>query len=291
MTSGSADAARAAPAAAAARTRLVVNADDFGIAPGVNAGILEAHAAGTVTSTSMMVHCPGWDDATRTITSAPRLGVGLHLNLLVGAPLIAGVTSVDRRTGRFLTLSALVRRALTGRLDAAEIEAECEAQIAAIAALGVRVTHIDSHRHTHALPVVRRAVARVAAKRRLPLRRPVESHRRFPNDALSQVHRGVIAWSWRVTSIGAPPTVAPEHFIGVSMQGGERFEAQLVHVLDHLPAGSVELMVHPGRVDAALRAVDGYTAQRERELAALTSPAVRTRLGQRDIVLARFSEI
>jgi predicted glycoside hydrolase/deacetylase ChbG (UPF0249 family) len=51
------------------------------------------------------------------------------------------------------------------------------------------------------------------------------------------------------------------------------------------------LMVHPGRVDAALSAVDGYTWQRERELAALTSPAVRDRLRRGDIALVRFSEL
>ncbi|GDX87330.1 carbohydrate deacetylase [Gemmatimonadota bacterium] len=272
-------------------TRLVINADDFGISPAVNAGILEAHAAGSVTSTSMLVHCPGWDDAARLRDAAPRLGVGLHLNLLVGAPTIAGVTMIDRRTGRFLGLGALLRRALAGRLDSAEIEAECEAQIAAIEALGVTLTHIDSHRHTHALPVVRRAVARVAARRRLPLRRPVESHRWFPNDGLSQFHRGVIAWSWRVTSVGAAATLAPDHFIGVSMQGGDQFEAQITHLLDRLPSGSVELMVHPGRVDAALESVDGYTWQRTRELAALTSAPVLNRLRQDDIALIRFSEL
>lgn len=274
-----------------ARTQLVVNADDFGIAPAVNAGILEAHAAGTVTSTSMMVHCPGWDDAVRSLSSAPKLGVGLHLNLLVGAPLVAGVTCVDRRTGRFLPLSTLVGRALSGRLDDTEIEAEVEAQVAAIEVLGTRLAHIDSHRHTHALPVIRGAVARVAARRGLHLRRPVESHRRFPNALVSQLHRGVIAWSWRATSIGAATTRAPDHFIGVSMQGGERFEAQLTHVLDHLPAGTVELMVHPGRVDDALRSVDGYTWQRERELAALLSAPVRERLRAGDIALARFTDL
>ena len=239
----------------------------------------------------MMVHGPGWDDAVRSMQTAPRLGVGLHLNLLVGTPIVAGVTMVDRRAGTFLTLGALVRRALARRLDEAEIEAEVEAQAAAVEAAGMRLTHIDSHRHTHALPVVRRAVARVAARRQLPLRRPVESHRRFPNDIVSQIHRGVIAWSWRATSFGAAATIAPDHFIGVSMQGGERFGMQLTKVLGALPDGSVELMVHPGRVDAALGSVDGYTWQRERELAALTSTAVLDRLRQGDIALARFDEL
>jgi predicted glycoside hydrolase/deacetylase ChbG (UPF0249 family) len=271
------------------RTRLVLNADDFGISPAVNAGILACHAAGTVTSTSLMVHCPGWDDALPLLRATPSLGVGLHLNLLVGAPIIPAVTIIDRRSGRFLPLGALVRRGLAGRVDAAEVEAECEAQIAAIEAAGIRLTHLDSHRHTHALPVMRGAVARIAARRNLPLRRPIESHRRFPNDLVSQVHRGVIAWSWRVTSVGATATRAPQHFIGVSMQGGEKFEAQLTQVLGELPAGTAEMMVHPGRVDAALESVDGYTWQRER--AALTAPSVRDRLAAGDIARIRFDQL
>jgi predicted glycoside hydrolase/deacetylase ChbG (UPF0249 family) len=172
-----------------------------------------------------------------------------------------------------------------------ETDAECEAQLQTLRDAGITPTHIDSHRHTHALPVIRAAVARVAACHRLPLRRPVESHRRFPNDLPSQLHRAVIAASWRVTSTGAQPTAAPDHFIGVSMQGGERFAAQLTTVLDALPAGSVEMMVHPGGVDDALRAVDSYTWQRERELAALTSPTVRERLDRDDITLIRFSDL
>ena len=64
--------------------RLIINADDFGLSPGVTAGILEANAAGSVTSTSMMVHCAGWDDGLRQARAATSLGVGLHFNLLVG---------------------------------------------------------------------------------------------------------------------------------------------------------------------------------------------------------------
>jgi predicted glycoside hydrolase/deacetylase ChbG (UPF0249 family) len=279
------------PVTARGRTRLIVNADDLGISPAVTDGILEAHAFGTVTSASMMVNCPGWAHAVAQLGSAPSLGIGLHFNLLVGAPLVPAVTTIDRRTGRFAGLGTLVRRALAGRLDTAEVEAECEAQLDAIEALGVRVTHVDSHRHTHALPLVRGAVARVAARRSLPLRRPVESHRRFPGDLASQLRRGMIAWSWRLTSAGAPPTRAPDHFIGISMQGGSHFAVRLADVLERLPAGSVELMVHPGRADDALRRVDGYTWQRERELDALLSPTIRNRLRADDVALAHFGEL
>lgn len=279
------------PAPPAARTRLIINADDFAFTPAVTAGILEAHHTGSVTSTSMMVHCPGWEDGVRQARATPTLGIGLHLNLVVGSPLTAAPSLCDRRTGTFAPLATLTRRALTGSLNIDEAEAECIAQLEALEQAGVRVTHIDSHRHTHALPVLHRAVARVAVRRGLPLRRPMESHRRFPNDLPSQLHRGVIAWSWRVTSVTAAVTRAPDHFIGVSMQGSAGFEARLLAVLDSLPPGSVELMVHPGHVDDALIAVDGYTTPREVELTALQSPAVRERLSRGDIALINFGSL
>jgi predicted glycoside hydrolase/deacetylase ChbG (UPF0249 family) len=273
------------------RRRLIVNADDFGFTPAVTDGILEAHAAGAVTSTSMMVRCAGWDDGVRRARATPTLGVGLHLNLLVGVPLAGAPSLTDARSGRYVPLATMVRRALLGRIDAGEVTAECEAQLAALADAGIPCTHIDSHRHVHALPVIRRAVAAVACRRGLPLRRPVESHFRAAGGLASQIHRGLIGVSWRVTSIGAPRTRAADHFIGVSMQGADRFAQQLASAIDGLSSGTTEIMVHPGRVDDALVAIDGYTTQRERELAALLSPVLRERLGRGDIALIGFRDL
>jgi predicted glycoside hydrolase/deacetylase ChbG (UPF0249 family) len=182
----------------------------------------------------------------------------------------------------------MVRRALLGQIDAGEVTAECEAQLAALADAGIPCTHIDSHRHVHALPVIRRAVAAVACGRGLPLRRPVESHFRAAGGLASQIHRGLIGVAWRVTSIGAPRARAADHFIGVSMQGADRFAQQLASAIDGLSPGTTEIMVHPGRVDDALVAVDGYTWQRERELAALVSPLLRERLRRDDVTLIGF---
>ncbi len=270
--------------------RLIINADDFGFTNAVTAGILEAHAAGTVTSTSMMVHCPGWDDAVRSANATPTLGIGLHLNLLVGKPFKSSPTLTNPRTGEFASLTTIVQRALTGRLSAAEVSAECDAQLDALAAAGINCTHIDSHRHTHALPVIRGAVAAIASARRLPLRRPVEAHSRA-GDFASQLHRGVIAMSWRVTSIGAPQTRRPDHFIGVSSQGSGTFAADFRRAIDRLEPGSTEFMVHPGHVDRALESIDSYTSERERELAALTSPELRDCLHRDDLDLIGFAAL
>ncbi len=268
--------------------RLIVNADDLGFTPAVTAGILEAHGTGTVTSASMMVHCPGWDDAVRHVRSTPTLGVGLHLNFLVGVPITKAPSLTDARSGRFLPLTALVRRAVLGRVDAAEAGAECEAQVAAIVDAGIECAHIDSHRHVHALPVIHRAVAAVAAKLGLPLRRPLESHRRAEGGLASQLHRGVVRAAWRVSGTGAVATRAADHFIGMSMQGSTRFAEQFVAAVDKLSPGTTEFMVHPGHVDDALESIDAYTWQRERELEALVSPSVRERLQRGDLELINF---
>lgn len=271
--------------------RLIINADDFGLSPAVTSGILETHAAGAVTSSSMMVQCAGWAHGVQQARATPALGIGLHFNLLVGSPLTAAPSLTDRTSGCFPSLVALVSRALAGVLDRDEVVAECEAQLSAVRDAGIPVTHIDSHRHVHAVPYVRRAIAAVAARYGLPLRRPVESARWFPADIGSRAHRALVAWSWRLSSPGAQATRAADHFVGISLQGGTRFAERLTALLDALPDGTTELMVHPGRVDDALRAADGYTAPREIELAALTSPAVIARLRRGDFTCIGFRDL
>jgi predicted glycoside hydrolase/deacetylase ChbG (UPF0249 family) len=268
--------------------QLIIHADDFGLTPGVTRGILEAHAAGIVTSTSVMVGTPGWADAADRLRAGTTLDVGLHFNLLVGRPLTTARTIADRRTGAFLRLAALVARALTGRLDPDEVRAECAAQLWQLQATGVRVTHIDSHRHTHPLPGVWAAVQAVAAHAGLAVRVPAERWRTARTRGVgAQLHRAAVSASaWR--GGGAPPRV---QFTGLTLDGGRDFEAGVLRTLNGIGPGVTELMVHPGYVEPALAAVDGYTWQRERELRALLGPAVATRLGRGDVRLTSFAYI
>jgi predicted glycoside hydrolase/deacetylase ChbG (UPF0249 family) len=260
--------------------RLVVNADDYGFSPGVNRGVLEAHAAGVVSSVSVLVNTPGWDGAAAAALRAagPHLGVGLHFNLTAGAPLTAGRTLRDRRTGRFFSLAALAVRALAGRLDPAEVAAECAAQLGRLAAAGLAITHLDGHRHVHVLPgvwgpVVATARAHGVAVVRLPLE-PWDVN---PRDGRAALKKAALALAWRAASGGRCPLRHADRFVGVSLQGRAAFLPRLLAVLDGLPAGTTELMVHPGRPDPVLAQWDRYTAPRAAELAALTSEPVRAR--------------
>src|SRR5437764_1133299 len=106
--------------------QLVINADDLGLAPGVNRGILEAYEAGTLSSASMMVNTGAFDEAVELIAArAPRLGVGLHLNLIAGRPMSTVPTLADPRTGEFYSLADLARRAAAGYVSAADVRREC----------------------------------------------------------------------------------------------------------------------------------------------------------------------
>jgi predicted glycoside hydrolase/deacetylase ChbG (UPF0249 family) len=273
---------------------LVINADDLGFAPGVNRGIVEAYEAGTLSSASMMVNTPAFAEAVELVRErAPGLGVGLHLNLVAGRPLSDVPTLADPRTGTFHSLAELARRALSGRVHPDDVRHECDAQLAALSAAGITPTHLDSHRHAHALPGLLPAVAasaRAAGVRvvRRPLDQPALA------DPVASAKMLVLHASWR----RALPGVAAEdrallarapHFRGIALQGAPDVEARLLTLLDHLPAGITELMLHPGYDDEVLAAQDPYRMEREREVAALSSPLVKERLSRGDLKLVSFS--
>ena len=259
----------------------MVNADDFGLSTGVNRGILEAHAAGVVSSVSVLVNTPGWTDALRRLRDlgpAPGLGVGLHLNLTMGRPVSWGGSLADARTGRFHTLRALVARAFAGRLDPGDVAIECAAQLARLRNAGLVVTHLDSHRHVHVLPGVWGAVVETARAAGVPvLRVPLEPWSVNPVNWRASLKKAALRVAWGVASRGAAALDRPDRFVGISLQGSRSFLARLLAVLDRLESGTTELMVHPGYADGDLAAWDDYTAPRARELAALTLPEVRER--------------
>ena len=275
---------------------VVINADDFGLAPGVNRGIVEGHEAGTLSSASMMVNTPAFAAAAALARErVPTLSVGLHLNLLAGRPLSAVPTLTNPRDGLFHSLAMLTLRALTGRVRASDVRRECDAQLGALAAQGIRITHLDSHRHTHALPGVLPAVlasARAAGVHivRRPLDKPTLS------DAVASAKMLALHAAWRSALLGvaaedrAAATRAPR-FRGIALQGATDVERRLLHVLDHLPLGTTEIMMHPGYDDAVLATLDPYRSEREREVAALCSAAVRARLARGDIRLVHFGAL
>src|SRR6202050_436467 len=149
--------------------RLIVNADDFGFTAGVNRGIVEAHSRGVVTSSTLMANGRAFSDAVQLAGTVPQLSVGCHVVLIDGRPLldpktIPSLVDQDEGTTRFRDgMGAFAVRALAGRLDPGEIEAEATAQIRKLQAAGIVVSHLDTHKHTHILPRVLRPLLRAAS--------------------------------------------------------------------------------------------------------------------------------
>lgn len=252
-------------------------------------GILEAHAAGVVTSASLLVNTPGYSEAARAAVATPGLGIGLHFNLTAGAPVSSPdrVASLCRSDGAFCSFRVLVRRAFTGRIRTDQVTRECLAQLARLTDRGLRVTHIDSHRHAHALPGVWPGVLTAAREAGIAVVRvPVE-----PPGGRRAVPKVLIALSWRWSARGTRLPLAPPHFRGLGLLGSARFGPEFLALVDALPSGVSELMVHPGYADPVQAAWDPYGAPREAELEALRSPAVRERLARSDLQLIHFGDL
>ena len=249
--------------------RLIVNADDFGLTAGVNRAIVELHQAGVLTSATLMARAAATDEAIEIALSTPSLGVGCHVVLVDGEPVLSPAQDVpnlaDPIGGLFRpTLGSFLRWLYTARMrplhevPAREIEAEAAAQIALLQSRGVRLTHIDTHKHTHMFPAVLRPVLRAARAAGIhAVRNPFEpawSVRATPEARwLRRVQVGLLrrmepAFRRIVTEEGFTTT---EGAIGV-LATGTLDSATVNSLLRSLPDGTFELVTHPGYNDADL---------------------------------------
>src|ERR1700693_285784 len=288
--------------------RLIVNADDFGMTEGVNRAILEAHRRGIVTSTSLLANGAAFASAVKIARNTPALGVGVHLNLTEGRPVAdsARIPSLLTAQGGFFPGPArLIPRVVLGAASLTEIETEFRAQIEKVRAAGIAPTHLDGHQHVHMWPSVFALTARLvqsyglhgmrcSRERRAPVRGLLRRNR--PSRSKIIVQFGVGA-TLDLLALGARARLrragvaSPEYFYGVSSTGFLD-AAALEAILRDLPAGTSELMCHPGYADAELKAVPTrLQAQREVELDALTRPGIRNLARELGIELITYREL
>jgi predicted glycoside hydrolase/deacetylase ChbG (UPF0249 family) len=186
---------------------LIVNADDFGLSPGVNAGVARTHEEGILTSASLMVRPPAAEEAAAYARATPALGVGLHVDLgewvwQDGAwAAVYEVVSVDG--------------------DPQAVEAEVRGQLARFRALvGRDPTHLDSHQHVHRWESVREIFKGLATEIGVPLRHHLGGVA-YCGDLYGHDERGV----------PIPEAITP---------------AALMEIIAGLAPGVTELACHPG---------------------------------------------
>jgi chitin disaccharide deacetylase len=275
--------------------RLIINADDFGLTSGVNRAIAELHAAGSLTSATLMANAAATAEAAALALATPTLGTGCHVVLVDGEPILPASqlrTLTDPATGRFRrTLGNFVRDLLLDRIRSAEIEAEAEAQIARLQSLGVHPTHLDTHKHTHMFPGVLTPLLRAAQSHGIRAIRnsfePSWSLAATPGAPLLrrvQVHMLRRLRSGFLRSVAQAGLATTQGAIGV-LATGTLDSATLASLLRAMPSGVWELVTHPGYNNAALDLANTrLLASRETELEALLSLRARPEIQSTQLI-------
>jgi predicted glycoside hydrolase/deacetylase ChbG (UPF0249 family) len=285
---------------------LIVNADDFGLGPGINAGIARAATGGILTSVSVMANGPALAEAVALLPAWPHVSPGVHLALVGGRPVCppGEVSSLVDRDGRFPAgYRQLVQRFLRGGVRPSEVYREWSAQARLLRERGVTLTHLDSHQHLHVLPGLLSIAVRIAREEgidavRLPLEKslPASSSRRALEDGSPSpraagcepptgAKRPLEAQFLRVASLLARRALrhsglwSPDHFVGFADSGCMTASILARHVENLLP-GVTELMTHPGLEDPTARPYFPRPYHWEDEVAALTDSAIQDSLAR-----------
>lgn len=269
---------------------LIVNADDLGYTPGVNAGIIKAHREGIVTSTTVMTNMPAAQEGLALLDRNPGLEAGVHLVLTAGRPLSdpSEVRSLVDREGRFRKDLFHLRHAAR----AEEVAREWSRQIDLFLNTGRRPTHLDSHHNVHQIPRLTVIALELA--------------RRFGIPAVRVIRPADLPWKPRPLQVN-PARRIYQHYSRLSSQLAERAgiafpdrtlgvvaasvvptPSQVESWIRKVREGITELVCHPGLVDADLVASSSLLERREQELAALCHPAVRAAVAEVGVALCSY---
>lgn len=239
--------------------KLIINADDFGYSRAVNYGILDCYQNGILTSATMMVNMPGAEHAAALAKEHQNLGVGIHLVLTCGEPLLTTHKTIVDSIGSFRNL-AFYQGSYT--IDREELKAEWQAQIERFLSFGLTPTHLDSHHHINTYKDVDGVFLELADKYGLPVRHNMKLPAKY---------------------------VSTDKF-ELSLEKALADEDSLLEIFGD--ADSLEVMSHPGYLDKAIYTGSSYNYPRLDEVELLTSSKVVEWINQsKTIDLATFTHI
>lgn len=233
--------------------KLIVNSDDFGLTPGVNFGIIDGLKRGILRSTTAMTNMPAIEQAAQLSRENPDLGVGIHLVLTAGRPLVSGHKTIVDDKGNFLKGAILMKKE---DVDLEEVYTEYVAQMEKfIRVFGRKPTHIDGHHHTHAIPQTVEATKRLAKTYGIDYIRSVDPNVKF------------------VADFYAAET---------------KVEDLLAKLEANKQEATVELMCHLAFLDVDLMQVSSYNSPRLQELSTMIDPKIKAWIESNHVELAHF---
>ena len=264
--------------------RLIINSDDYGRSSEISQGIRLAHQYGVVTSTTCMMNIPTTaDDVRLAVEETPHLGLGVHLVLTMGKPILPheALRSVTDEKGNFLQYEPFVKN--LPRLDVQEVKAEWRAQIETfVAAAGKKPDHLDSHHHSsYFSPELFRAMLELSQEYDCPIRFPFTGgdHRELKP---TEPHVPALTREFNPRR--------PNLFIS-DFYDQQATMPVLHELLLSLKDGVTELMCHVGFVPDAFMKESIYNKPRQRELGILLDPALRKLIETLQIRLITFADL
>jgi hopanoid biosynthesis associated protein HpnK len=271
------------------KRRLIVNADDFGLSTSVNEAVIRAHRDGVLTTASLMVNEPGFDEAVKLAKENPSLGVGLHLTFLMGHAALPPekIPGLVNARGEFsnspvgVGMDYFFKRSLREQL-----RAEIHAQFERFHATGLKLDHVNGHLHLHLHPVIFGILMADAQKLRI-------THLRLTRDCLARsrrMSRGHLFYkvshaaifeflSQRARAVLAAKKIRHAQITFGLLKDSEVDEEYLLKLLPELPPGDSELYSHPS--------LDKF----KHEFDALVSPRVRELVNKLGIELIRYQDL
>ncbi|MFH1454397.1 MAG: carbohydrate deacetylase [Armatimonadota bacterium] len=247
--------------------KIIVNADDYGLTYSACEGIVKAYNDGIVKSTTFMINLPDADKKFAITKDCTGLDIGVHLNVTYGKPVSdpSEVSSLLDENGSFFRKPSIVAE----KAKPEEVEKEWEAQILKAKLLGVKISHIDSHHHTHARPEFLDIYIKLAKKYNLPARS------NNPEMAEAFKKEGIKTPDYFIEEFYAD-RVNPDNFMGI---------------VNNMDSGVTEICAHPGFVDEDLRGISSYTDYRMSELKVYTDPEIINFIKQNNIDVIGFSQL
>ncbi len=275
--------------AKASRRRLIVNADDFGRSSSINQAVIRAHREGILTSASLMVNEYPCAEAVELAKQNPRLGVGLHLTLLMGhSALPSGeIPGLVNDYGEFLNDPVKVGFKYFFQPGIrAQLRKEIHAQFARFRATGLLLDHVNGHLHLHLHPTVFSILMEDASK--LGIERMRLTRDPFRLDAslargrlLYRATHAVIYWilSGRARKSFAEIRIRHTDRVFGLLQNNRVDETYISKLLPAIPPGDSELYSHPS--------LDKF----KHEFDALISPRVKEQVNKLGIELIRYQDL
>lgn len=263
--------------------RLILNADDLGLSPQVNAAVEQAHREGVLTAASLMVGEPAVAEGVEVARRNPGLAVGLHLTLTDGTPTLppGRIPLLVQPNGRFRDdMAGMGLTLATRRAARAQLRAEIAAQFAAFRATGLPCDHLNAHKHYHLHPVIAAIAFAEAARHgvravRIPWEPPALIRALEPQAATQP--RALQPFTAFLRRLAASHGLrAPDRVVGLAWSGAFTAD-RLAAVLPTLPVGVTELYFHPATATGFPGEAPGY--RYPEELAALLDPRARAAIG------------